>query len=1041
MRSAKYLLITSIASILLNRGFATAFNWNVGVDGDWGTATNWSPNGVPNDGNNDTAEFSPPFATPAITVTLGAHYSVANLFFDSDSNSFTLADSGGGALFFVGIDHESMASVQISVPLRQFSSTQNGIIITQSDLTISDYQTTSFFLFSDGVATLHFDGSVANVIQDVSLEGPLSLEKTPGAYALTGTVEFVDSSGILTAVNNNQLGPNVAITLQHGTVDLGATTQSLQSLTYISGTLVNNGSMTFNNQSGADVQLYGGVTLPGHVILTGPNANILFNSSLGGTATISGNLDLSSATLQFSGAGSSPVDMDVTGVITGTGGLTKNSSCTLRFSGSSPNTYTGSMTMNQGTLLLAKPAGVIAIPGDINLTGGTLKCSNANQISSSSNVTISNGTFDFNSTAQTFSSLTFDGGTISNPAALTLASTATALTMRNLTLVNPVHLTGASGGSVVFDATNNGTAIIDNIDVGTVNRTFNIANGTAASDMTLNASSGTGGFTKTGPGTLTLAGTHTHTGSSSAVTGGTLDLLGALTVGSLNTSAGTILRGVGPLQGSLFLNGTLQPGEGIGIINLGGPSSEFGPTSILEIQLDPTLGNDLVNITGNGLTIDSGSTLSVMPTPNVIYPTTFTIPIISTAGALDATMAGTITGTFTNIINSFLSFNFKVVYTPTSVLLEGVGVPFSDIITGGNPGQVAKYLDELSPADGSDLAFVFANLHTINSADALREALNQLQPSNLKGLSLVQENNAIRSRYSISNRIQQFSGCCCEDYDPCDRPWNLWIDFQGNFLHQGHMDEELGFNNETGFATIGVDRSFPCDLILGASASYSYSDILWSPDRVHGKIQSGYGSLYGSYFGNYLYANTVLMGAYNSYFERRSINFLEINRKARATFGGGEFLAYGEIGGLFSICSFDIQPYVSADYIYLYEGSFKEHGADSIDLHVHSTSYNMIRSAAGLNLTYWHNLVRFDGSLSYINEKRFGGKKYTTGFVGVDPTFTVFGLAPNRNLISPAASVTLFSHNKRCSLSANYEGEFGHKFSQQNVALSFLWEF
>ena len=63
--------------------------------------------------------------------------------------------------------------------------------------------------------------------------------------------------------------------------------------------------------------------------------------------------------------------------------------------GSSANTYSGSTTINSGWLQLDKPAGVIAIPGNVQIGIGTafagLKLTNGNQIASTAVVTLQLG--------------------------------------------------------------------------------------------------------------------------------------------------------------------------------------------------------------------------------------------------------------------------------------------------------------------------------------------------------------------------------------------------------------------------------------------------------------------------------------------------------------------------------------------------------------------------------------------------------------------------------------------------------------------------
>ncbi|NLE39536.1 MAG: hypothetical protein GX621_16055, partial [Pirellulaceae bacterium] len=84
----------------------------------------------------------------------------------------------------------------------------------------------------------------------------------------------------------------------------------------------------------------------------------------------------------------------VSGVISGSGSLTKTGSGTLYLSGSSGNTYSGATTLTAGRLRLNKTSGV-AIPGNLNLTGNGVEnnyvyLERSNQIAASAIVTFAN---------------------------------------------------------------------------------------------------------------------------------------------------------------------------------------------------------------------------------------------------------------------------------------------------------------------------------------------------------------------------------------------------------------------------------------------------------------------------------------------------------------------------------------------------------------------------------------------------------------------------------------------------------------------------
>src|SRR5262249_62024843 len=105
-------------------------------------------------------------------------------------------------------------------------------------------------------------------------------------------------------------------------------------------------------------------TRTGTLVLNGA----LPTNAAAASATIAGKLDLGGGTRTFTVArGTSPTtDLDISAAISN-GGVTKNGAGGLRYSGGSPNTYTGTTTVNAGLLALRKNA--VAIRGDLGCGG------------------------------------------------------------------------------------------------------------------------------------------------------------------------------------------------------------------------------------------------------------------------------------------------------------------------------------------------------------------------------------------------------------------------------------------------------------------------------------------------------------------------------------------------------------------------------------------------------------------------------------------------------------------------------------------------
>ncbi|MCX6376442.1 MAG: autotransporter-associated beta strand repeat-containing protein, partial [Armatimonadetes bacterium] len=201
----------------------------------------------------------------------------------------------------------------------------------------------------------------------------------------------------------------------------------------------------------------------------------------------------------------------ISGAISGNGGLTKTENGTLRLSGATANNYTGTTTVNQGTLELAKTVLDGAIKGPLVIGDGVggpnadvVRIMVNNQIDPSSSVSILNsGLLDLNSFASAIGSLSMTGG---------------AITTGTGTLSLNGHVTGNADASTA--------TISGKVGMLGMLHQFTIADGTAAIDMDISAVLSTGSLTKTGTGTLRFSGTaaNTYTGLTT-VSNGTL-LLG-----------------------------------------------------------------------------------------------------------------------------------------------------------------------------------------------------------------------------------------------------------------------------------------------------------------------------------------------------------------------------------------------------------------------------------------------------------------------------------------------------------------------------------
>ena len=261
----------------------------------------------------------------------------------------------------------------------------------------------------------------------------------------------------------------------------------------------------------------------------------------------SGGADVISAPIVATGGlhlmDSSSAGLTITGTISGAGSLTKSRNADDVLSGT--NTYTGSTTVNGGTLSVSSDANLgadpsSATPGNIVLSGGALQVTGSGNFSFNSNRGIAvGGSFGSGAIAVNSGNPLSYGGVVANNGTGTGGLTVDGNGSGTLVLTGSNTYTGGTtisagtlqignGGSLGSGTVTDNTSLVFNNDTSTVPDSI----------------SGPGTVTMEGGGTVTLSGTNTYTGGTT-ITAGTLETGNAASLGSgpLTLNGGTLSAG------------------------------------------------------------------------------------------------------------------------------------------------------------------------------------------------------------------------------------------------------------------------------------------------------------------------------------------------------------------------------------------------------------------------------------------------------------------------------------------------------------------
>ena len=644
-----------------------------GVGPSWGNSDNWSSGTIPGatsgTTNTDTATFNTAitntFGTSTTPIVIDSGRNIQDISFDTAAGNYYIGSTSLNPLLLT-----SGGTTQI---LNTLTST-NAIETINAPLVIEGAAGT--YTFSNNSAngtgaragTLNIGGSItggAAGITVLTLSGSNTNANTISGIITRGSATMVSitKSGVGTWVLSGANTYMGATTINAGTLKAGIATQAFGLDSAVSVAV--GGTMDLGGFNETIGSLTGGGTV---------------TSSAAGTPILTTGADNSSTT--FSGTIQNGSATSV--------GLTKEGNGTLTLSG--PNTYSGTTTINNGTLEAGVVDQAFGLASAVSVAvGGTMDMGGFNEtigsLSGAGTVTNSGGSAAVLTTGADNTSTTFSGNIQDGASSVGLTKEGTGILILsgdntysgNTTLNGGTLNLGSStaigagtinfnGGTLQYSASN--TTDYSSQFSAADDQAFNID--TNSQDVTfadpLTSNGGT--LTKIGDGTLILTGANTYTGITT-ISGGTLQIdngggTGSLGTGdvidnanltfdlSSNPTVSNNISGTGSITqngtGTVTLSGTNTYSGATtintGTLEAGVVDQAFGLASAVSVAVGGTMDlggfNETIgSLSGAGTVTNSGGSAAVLTTGADNTSTTFSGNIQDGASTVGLTMEGT----------------------------------------------------------------------------------------------------------------------------------------------------------------------------------------------------------------------------------------------------------------------------------------------------------------------------------------------------------------------------------------------------------------
>ena len=381
--------------------------------------------------------------------------------------------------------------------------------------------------------------------------------------------------------------------------------------------------------------------------------------------------------------------------------------------------------------------------------------------------------------------------------------------------------------------------------------------------------------------------------------GGTLTNSGLLSMGTVHSA----LTGNYTQTGTGIFQVTLNNDGSCGLLNVSGTANLGGSLQLgLKNSIPLLEGTRYSLLTGN--ITGSFANLLMPPTPLLHFDVEYT-----GAGAQSGAQipAGGNAVEIVSHVNSFTSVTSNSTHTAIGSYL--------DRLMETNPtGRFARILAEFQRLDLSQFHGAFESLSPgIYGADTdstfaitrqytrtlqqRLEAVRSIQWAEASPQAFLSERSIPLLASSGSNALPgQMPGRDLDNSPKSADSLGFWMQGFGQWGNRGSIDGVGGYNYGLGGTAFGLDYAFTRELLLGANFGYSYTSLNMDNGIGDGRINSLFGSLYGTYFTDRAYVESIFTYGNHHYDNSRRINIGSLQSANGSSHTGNAFSVLTEAG-------------------------------------------------------------------------------------------------------------------------------------------------